>query len=144
MNALVEAGNGWLWKQLIFEASHVFFFSLFFPQKATTSLTFGKLPFVHFLSFSPPPAPFPGHRGTNPGFGMDEPAVSFPPGRVPPRQEAGKQLLDRAQGEALFAGDSILGMGLPQLPRPSGARTMIQGGAGVQGVWENQAGTSWV
>lgn len=54
MNALVEAGNGWLWKQLIFEASHVFFFSLFFPQKATTSLTFGKLPFVHFLSFSPP------------------------------------------------------------------------------------------
>lgn len=117
------------------------------PQKATTSLTFGKLPSVHFLS--PPPAPFPGHRGTNPGFGMDEPspAVSFPPGRVPPRREAGKQLSDRAQGEALCAGgvsvqraDAILGTDPHQLPRPSGARTTLQGGAGVQGVQEIQSG----
>lgn len=80
---------------------------------------------------------------------MDEPspAVSFPPGRVPPRREAGKQLSDRAQGEALCAGgvsvqraDAILGTDPHQLPRPSGARTTLQGGAGVQGVQEIQSG----
>lgn len=84
---------------------------------------------------------------------MDEPspAVSFPPGWAPPRQEAGKQLSDHAQGEALFAGGDfllqqnvILGTDPHQLPQPSGAGTTIQGEAGVLGVWENQAGTGWL
>lgn len=70
-----------------------------------------------------PPAPFPGHRGTNPGYGRDgpSPAVSAAPGWVSRRREAGKQLSDLAPGEALFAGDvsvqragAVVGMATPR------------------------------
>lgn len=87
---------------------------------------------------SPPPAPFPGHGGTNPGGGRNEPSptVSASPGRVSRRWEAGKQLSDLARGGSFVCrrcfglasgcngGDGYTeGLSPRWLPWPSEART---------------------
>lgn len=110
----------------------IFFFLFpFLSPEGHNLLNFWKTAICAFPLFPPPHQPFSQvTEGLILALGWMSPAVSFAPGRVPPRQEVGKQLLDCAQGEALFAGDAIFGDG--SSPAPTAIRSQ-----------DNDPGWSW-